>query len=215
MKENTFPFACPIAPLNKCENIELFEIPIKADHFAVYKDMILICSDCKVKIYKFDSAMNLSMIKSYEMCFLFLLGYHLKKDALCLAYRIFLNLISNKVSFKNAEAYICTLLDQMRFDRIVSVKFNTTGIIINYVDGNKMICNYLLNSIGLEAGSQFIDGNNESQLIKIKKGKGSVEIKINKESVFKKSIEKLVHAEYFWNSVFLLTKSSLLVLKIN
>lgn len=215
MKENTLPFTSPITSLNRHEAIELFEIPIKADHIAVYKDMILICANCKISIYRFDSSMNLSMLKSYEMCFLFLLGYHLKEDALCLAYRIFLNLISHKVPFKKAEEELCALLDRMRFDKIKSVNFTSAGIIIKDFDGKITIWNYLLNSIDSETAYQPIDNKNENQQIKIKKGKGTVEIKVNNESIFKKNIEKMIHAEYFWNSVFLLTKSSLLVVKIN
>lgn len=209
MEDCLVNLATPFSGILTNDDIKVYEAALSAEHIAVYKNMLLaVCQDT-IKIYKFDAKATLKLMCSYQMSFLLFIKEHLKRDAITLIYKIFISLIEKGTRFKNAEDYICKLLDKLSFDKVEKVVFTFENVILFYSDSKIGLIDFSFKNISIK-DAEILKIPSRCPDFNIKNIKNTVSIKLNQITIFKRKFKKVLQVDWFWNTVFILTSNGMI-----
>lgn len=198
---------------SKEKYLKMYEIPLKAECFSVHNKMLLASINNCIKVYRFDSKMTLSLVKSFSKCSLVFTAKHLSNPAKTLMYKTVLDLVNKNVSIDEIEKYVVQLMDSLRFSHIVAVQYANQIIAIKYDNGIKYYDSRLAElKIDNEKAEEKIK---EERRVQVKMAGESVVIMFENVSILKRKVGKVKLIDISENVVFLQQESKLIAISLN
>lgn len=188
------------------DNFQIFSIPLQATHVAIYKNSLLAKCKNAIKIFSFDSKMSLKLQRVHQLCFTSSLSQYFPDVTVSFAYKVMLGMVEGNIPFKEAEEYLCKLLERINMSRATRIRRSGGFILFEYADGEKRIFDSELKEIPKEMESPVVED------VSVEKSGHSIVVKLNNETILKRKFGRARKVLFDDNFVFVILEDSIVVI---